>query len=335
MPKLMYTQGLAVLLAAPVNLDALRECLSEAYTIVRETEAAEHWAVGGPSLVVEYRSDVHGYVWVDVAPHPWPDDMGNPQAEPTIFATWSTGGFGPFAFPGGLSRATQQSWRWENALAAVGRHTAFARIRTSYILGAGEGATVAPKDCNPVDELDFITGIAQRISGLPEAICYFNPNGEVLLPANELNSLRDTNRTLGLPDLDVWCNIRMFNLEGGWRYMDTVGNGQLDMTDLEAAFPEKKFRPQDIDRFLRNASLYILRVGSAIGDGDTMSMPGGTNWQAHLFEEGLSSPPRSVVRLLPVGAKGIPGALLPKQPEAEQENMQPPAVKGKPWWKKW
>ena len=40
--------------------------------------------------------------------------------------------------------------------------------------------------------------------------------------------------------------------------MDTVGNGQFDLPDLEAAFPVDTIEPPDVHRFLRNTTLYLL-----------------------------------------------------------------------------
>lgn len=82
-------------------------------------------------------------------------------------------------------------------------------------------------------------------------------------------------REHNLPPLNVWTNIRLFNVTDDWLMMDTVGNWQLDIADQEAIFPKGAFSPQGVDNFLRNASLYILTNGPVIKDGNTMDGPGG------------------------------------------------------------
>ena len=92
--------------------------------------------------------------------------------------------------------------------------------------------------------------------------------------------------------------------------MDSVGNWQLDIPDHEVGFPSADFSPQEVDNFIRNASLYILKNGNIIKDGDTMDGPGNIRWQARHFKNGLSAPPRNTLRWLPFGSKSVPDRLL-------------------------
>src|SRR5262245_53670925 len=225
MPKGFFMQGLVVLLRQDVALAELRDRLS-GYKVVKEVPAGPDWTFGGPALVVEYRPQVNGFVSIDVVPRRWPDHMGDPQRETTLFGAWTTGHFGPYTFPGGLERAAQQSWRWDGAQEAVAGHQAFLRIRLSYIFGASKDAPVMPKDGNPLDELRFLTGLAREILAHPAALCYFNPNGEVLLPHQELGESADFSAAHDLPPLDLWSNIRLFQVSDTWSLMDCVGNWQ-------------------------------------------------------------------------------------------------------------
>ena len=337
MGKGLFTQGVVVLLSEAVAIDDIRNCLAGSYKTGKAAAGAQGWEFGGPSFLVEYRQGDNGYVAVDVVGRQWPDHMGDPKAESMLFGAWSMGHFGPYTFPHGLRRATEQAWRWKDASAAVQRHSAFIRIRASYIFGGvNKNAPVMPPSYDPLGELAFVTEIAMQLLRLPPAICYFNPNGEVLLPADELQRALAFDKEHGLPAFDVWCNVRLFNLENDWILMDTVGNWQLDMVDHEAVFPKGQFMPQEVDHFLKNISLYIQQKGPVIADGNTTNGPGNINWRAFSFDSGLSAPPRNVLRWYPDTVKNIPAALLPQntpsisgKPKAEREQVK------KTWWKLW
>lgn len=333
MAKGFFTQGLAVLFEEAVALDEITGLLS-GFPVTRRTNAPEvGWELSGPALVLAFRPEVNGSVTVDVVDHPWPDDMGHPERAPELFAAWSMGYFGPGAFPGGLQRAVQQSWRWEGAEAAVERHRAFVRIRLTYAIGAKPDDPVFPADTDPLVELQFLTGVVQALLRHSKAICYFNPNGEVLLPPMLCRELIDHNVKHNLPHIDVWTNVRMFRIGEGWILMDSIGNSQIDRQDHEVAFPEDQFEPEDVDLFIRNLSLYLLEKGPVIQDGDTTDGPGNAPWKARALSEGVSSPPRDLLRWLPVGVRGIPEAL--QGGEEDEEGGQGNGAEGKPWWKVW
>lgn len=88
--------------------------------------------------------------------------------------------------------------------------------------------------------------------------------------------------------------------------MDTVGNHQLDIPDVEACFHSASFDFNEVDNFLRNVSLYILNHGEVINDGDTMDGPGHCRWQSHQFDNGICDPPRRVLRWLPMDGRQLP-----------------------------
>ncbi|EDY16549.1 conserved hypothetical protein [Chthoniobacter flavus Ellin428] len=314
MPKGFHTQGLVILLKSPQSLDALRRCVPQ-FEVVKEGPAAGEVWMAGPSLIVAYRPEVNGYVSVDVVDRRWPDHMGDPKKEAMLFACWSMGHFGPFAYPGGLQRAVQQSWTWKEAGATVQKHTAFIRLRTSYIFGAGRDAKVIPPDYDSEHELQFLTSLAGALLECPAALCYFNPNGEVVLPKSIFDDSAAHHTSNELPPLNLWCNVRLFQLGGGWLMMDSVGGNQLDSIDIEVGFPQSLCTPREIDRFIRDTSLYILRKGDVIKDGDTVSGPGNVDRRGKHFEKGMSDPPRRTLRFLPCDQKGIPEILLREKEE--------------------
>src|SRR5256885_16386689 len=100
---------------------------------------------------------------------------------------------------------------------------------------------VMPADCDPLAELRFVTSVALAILDHPRALAYFNPNGEVLLPAKLVRDSLAHAAEHGLPPLDLWSGVRLYNLEEGWTLMDSVGNEQLDMPDHEAVFQKGPF----------------------------------------------------------------------------------------------
>jgi hypothetical protein len=216
------------------------------------------------------------------------------------------GHFGPFAYPGGLSRAAQQCWAWEPGKAIPDRHTAFIRIRSSYGFGAADDDPIMPQDYESLPELEFVTKLAAALLDLPSALCYFNPNGEILRDQDGLRESLNYGWAHELPPLDVWSNIRLFNVNAEWSLMDTVGNAQLDIPDAEACFHAESYDFSDVDNFLRNVSLYVLRNGEVINSGDTMDGPGGIRWQATQFDNGICDPPRRVLRWLPTDGRSVP-----------------------------
>jgi hypothetical protein len=313
----MYTQGASVLFDRSVAIERVEQALGS-FEVVRRIEASEEWAFGGPGLLIAMRPEVNGTVVVDAVNRPWPDHMGDPQQEPMLFGAWSMGNFGPFAFPGNLERAGQHSWGWEEGKTIPSRHRGFIRIRTTYVGGGAPDALVRPHDYDPAPELILVTELARALLELPGALCYFNPNGESLRSAEWLDDSMRRYRDGGPLPLDVWCNIRLFNLgDVGWLMMDSVGMWQLDTPDHEACFPRDAYNCGEVDNFLRNAGWYLYQKGPVIKDGDTMDGPGSIRWQAKKFTRGLVPPPREVLRWLPVDGSAVPEALL-SEPEDEK-----------------
>ena len=83
--------------------------------------------------------------------------------------------------------------------------------------------------------------------------------------------------------------------------MDTIGSNQLDVMDVEAIFPRSKYRPQEVENYLRNVTLYLFNSRPQFKKGDAIDGPNETNlsWTLEVLERGLTSPPREVLRLYP------------------------------------
>jgi hypothetical protein len=310
--KGFFTQGLVILLKETVPIERIEKVLAEEFDITRKVEESPDWAYGGPSVVISYRPEVNGYISVDVVSRPWPDEMGNAQEENVIFGAWAMGYFGPFAFPGGLERAAQQSWDYEEGQKAAKEHKAFIRIRSSYLFGATSPETpVLPRNYDPFQELLHMTRIAYKLLDLSETLCLFNPNGECLASDELIDTVLKRYKESGMPPLEVWTGIRLYNLQedNQWLVMDTVGMQQLDSIDHEAFFHKKYYNPGDVANFLRSLSAYVLKNGPIIKDGDILKGPGEITWQARLIDKGISVPPREVLRWFPMDGREKPADL--------------------------
>src|SRR5262245_43827540 len=176
MAKGFFTQGVVVFFDRAPSLDELAEALAPR-EIAKRLEEARTWEFGGPSLLIPFRPEVNGYVSVDVVARRWPDSMGDPNDGTMVFGAWSMGHFGPYAYPHGLARASKQAWHWPDAEATARRHTAFVRVRSSYVFGGRKDAPVMPESYSAMPELLFATELAEAILSVPGALCYFNPNG--------------------------------------------------------------------------------------------------------------------------------------------------------------
>jgi hypothetical protein len=232
--------------------------------------------------------------------------MGDPKADPMLFGAWTMGHWGPYAFPGNFQRAQDQLWAWREGKEVAGRHAALIHINTSYIFGLRKDAPIMPADYDPLSEIRFVTRIALALLKHPDALAYFNANGEVLADEKLLRKSLDYHEQHQLPPFDIWSNIRLLNPNNGWMIMDTVGMGQLDRPDLEACFPAKGYDLGQVSYFLRNCCLYLQTKGEVIKDKDTMNGPGDINWQAHHVKKELCAPPRRLIRWFPLDGSKVP-----------------------------
>jgi hypothetical protein len=305
----MFTQCVCVLLERPASLAAMEAALGK-FEIRKRNDASGSWEFGGPSLIIPYRPQCHGYAIVDTVDRKWPDHMGDAKQETTLFGAWTMGHFGPFTFPGNLQRAAEQSRHWDSGASVPYRHAAFIRIRSSYVVGGGKNSPVMPEDYKPLPELGFVTRLAFALLALPGALCYFNPNGEMLFDRAGLHKHWDHARTHNLAPLDIWSNVRAFSINPEWTLIDTVGNSQLDFHDVEACFHSESYDGDAVADFVRNVSLYLWNKGDIIKEGNTINGPGGVRWRAGRFEDAISSPPRPVIRFLPIDGRAAPDEVV-------------------------
>ena len=314
MAKGLFTQGMCVLFRKPVEIAALQKQLKDFLCVGQHESMDDDDAP--QTLVYQYAPESNGHLLVTPANSPWPDDMGDPDESPERFVAWSLGQYSPLAFPGCLERAAEQSWGWEDGGEHVKEHTSHVRLLISYVLGVDDvneqddDLPLLPEEYNPLEELHFLSKAVATLLEMPDAICYFNPGGEVLRDADGLRHGMNYAWSHELPPLDMWTNVRLFRATEKWSLMDTVGNGQFDLPDIEAVYRTEDFEPSDIEGFLRSASLYMLQSEEQVEDGDTAEGPGEINWMAMECIDALSDPPRPTIRWIPENDDSPPAELM-------------------------
>lgn len=304
--KGIYTQGVVVLFEAAPKTQALSRALDQFAVLGERPGSADPdaWAFGGPSVLLDYRPKVNGRVQVDVVDRVWPDHMGDPKSEVTLFGAWTMGHFGPCTYPGALTRAVQHAWNWPDGRALAGGHKAFVRIRSSYVLGLSEDAILQPDDYDPLDELRFVTRVQRALGSMQGALAAFNPNGELLVSGETLSSALTRDEAGGDLAMEAWTNVRMFRpheLKGQWLLFDTPGLGQLDVTDHEAAIPFEHPSTEHVPGLLLSMAAYDTSHRGVLGPGDTATDLGGVMWRASAAGDSLVAPPRPVLRWHPDG----------------------------------
>ena len=314
MAKGIYTQAVCLLTDGTPTIDQVRAGLRQhGFPVVWEPAAGENWAFGGPTVVVAYRPDANGYVAVDVVDRPWPDDMGDPKSDPMTFGAWTMGHFGPLAYPGGLGRAGRHAWAWPPAADVAAGHGGFIRARLSYAFGGDGGTPLFPDGYDPLAELTFLDRLTAALLGTPGVVCYYNPNGEVLRDRESFRAVADACVRERKSPLLLWANVRYFHLTPEFAFMDTVGNGQLDVPDVEAVFPSVKYDPGVVDYYLRNVTHYLLGRDHGLKTGEPIDGPGESDsaWVVEVLDQGVVDPPRPVVRLCPTADARAVHEILP------------------------
>lgn len=302
MAKGFFSQGVCLLTDGKTIIEDVRSALeAEKLHIAKQTPAREDWCFSGPSLIIPFRPEVNGYAEVDLVEHPWPDTMGDPKTDPMTFGAWSMGHFGPLAFPGGLARARQHVWLWEAGRTVPEGHRGFIRIRMSYVFGTGQDARVLPENYQPLAEMMFLSRVVLALLNMSSVLCYFNPNGEVLRDGAGFRDTWDACEKQQKIPLLLWMNIRHFNLNERFGLMDSVGNGQLEIQDVEAIYPRAEYDPGTISYYVSNVTHYLLDLDRAIKTGEAIDGPGESNlsWTIEVCKLGIVAPPRRVLRLYP------------------------------------
>jgi hypothetical protein len=271
MPRGVFVQSAAILCSSPPSLTEIQQRLPGAVP----TQPGSGWEEPGPGWWVPW----HGQrLLVDYQASRWPDEM----TEPAVRSAWAAGWLGPTAYPGGLQRAVDHNALWSDGGAAVEAHRGVLRI--------GLESEQEPS----LEQIEQVTKVATLLLELPQALAYFNPNGEVLLSRSHLIELTQFARTKGRPPYDLWCNLRLFGAGEDWAVIDSVGMGQFGQRDHEICFPSS------IDRVAaanvaHNLCHYQVSSRPDFHSGDTVDGPGGP-WVTLESPEGFRSPARPTLR---------------------------------------
>ncbi len=281
-------------------------------SIERQMPASENWQHAGETIVVPFQSGVGGGVSIDVVEYPWPDHMGDPKSDTMTMSAWSMGFFGPFAFPGGLQRAVVHAWGRPAGRSIVPAHRGVVRLRTSSIPEASSNPAAKPRNGDALLELQFLTHLVSAVGSAPGVMCYFNPNGEVLQDLARFKSISDACQRQEKIPLQLWANVRLFKLTADFGIMDTVGNEQFDVMDIETIYPTGKYDPATIDYYMRNVTHYLLDMDRELQTGEAIDGPDERelSWVIESRESAVTHPPRRALRLSPAAdAEAIRAAL--------------------------
>lgn len=302
-----YTQGVAILLSAPVQMADLKTVL-KGFKVTGESEAAPSWTTRGPSIFLELEPGSRGRIEVDIVNRRWPDaDDGEDESE-LIAEARESGLFGPTCEPGALLRAAQFC-TWPEGRDCAAKHQAFLRVRVTYSPLDGPYNTKLPADYSSTRECEPMLGVVEALLEHPASLCYFNPNGEVLASLEELAQTCDHYHKAAAPAINMLANRRFVKVENSdWMLVDVLGLGQVDTTDFEVCFTDR-YDPNEMAVFLVKTALPMIKSGKVIKDGHTLEGPGGVLFEAKSFATSHLQPSREVVRFRPRDATVSPKEL--------------------------
>jgi len=290
----MFLQTGVVLFGLPISLDAVASALAADFPIVRRSERddeASYWLGGEGTLLVASGPGPNASHTVEVFHRPWPDSMGDPEHDAELFGAWSLRYFGLATFPYALARAAAQP------VAPSAEHVAFVRFSFSYLRGTDDDATVCPPDRDVASELAALASLAERICGLPGALAWFAPNGEVLLEAQSARG-KLLQQAAGEPMVELWVSTRVVPA-GNHLLVETVGMGALGLRpmaafDHQVLLPDLGLEMELVVRFLREVSGAVRLLGSEQVPTESLLGPGG-RWSPEQAESD-NPPPREMVR---------------------------------------
>jgi hypothetical protein len=256
---------------------------------------------------LEYREECFGQYVIDIVDRPWPDELDYDKPDSKLHRAWREGCFGISTCPGALDRAKEQSWIWPEGREAIKEANAFLRVRTTFMLDRDEefeDDDWIPCDYYAPEELMEMHWVILALFKLPQVICYFNPQGEVLRDEASFDQTDELYYDNELPALELWSNARLFRVDEQWTLMDTVGNSQLGVPDIEAVFFSEAYSPVDVEQLLRLTTMYLLDAPEE--DIQTMEDENKTTWKLSFENDSICDPPRQVVRLTPDDGRAPP-----------------------------
>jgi hypothetical protein len=293
MPAGFFTETAVVLFEHAPSFDAVASCVRGEARAVRDPSDVRWFAARDAVRVIDPARN--GRLVVDVIASAWPDDMGDPQRDAMLFGAWTMGAFGRFTQPDALARARGQAWGHAELAARSTSHHAFVRIRTTYVIGGGDDAPIAPEGRSLLGELDAIWETALAVLALPGAIAFFDPTAELLVPAERVARSIAQARERNEPPIDLLVHPRLFRLDGERFVMDSLGMERAAIPDVELLLAPS-IDPTHGAGFILDVSQYHFVRGAAIAEGHTIDGPGG-RYHAEHGRNAVAPPARPVVRL--------------------------------------
>lgn len=299
----LYAHSAYVLLGAHGTIEQADEALASltgSRRVIKGSYEYDPW-VGGDSVMIE--EGATGITMVDVVNQAWPDGMGEPESEPLLFIAWATGMFGPSVFPGALERAVSIGRHRVDGARQVYRHVAFFRIRT---LGT-------PSRSNAQRDLTWIAAIADALLKLPDALCFFDPNGEVLLSRELFESRYPAWSQQRSFPLDLWTSVRTLTdlAHPNWEIIDIIGLRRFGFPDHEIVVRKNRFTADDLAAFLSDLGARVLDAREVPGHGEQLVGPDGVNFHARSEVHALGSPVRPVIRWFAMNGDVPPSDFAP------------------------
>ena len=315
---------MVMLLKSAPTLQELKKVLSKHKIVSEKPNGIQGWETCGPAILLDYREEYNGLFVIDIIDKPWPDELDCEKPDSTLHKAWLEGCFGIATAPGSLERAVEHCWFWPEGRELVPQAKAFLRIRSTFMIDRDdwmEGDEWIPSDYYPADELQEFHMVIRDLFELPQVICYFNPQGEVLRDKETFIEYDDLCYDNEIPPLGLWANARFFKINDEWVMMDTVGNSQIEVLDVEACFHIDSYEPHDIDQLLRVVTLYQLEDDEFEGS-DTVEDENGVSWKVSFEQDGLCDPPRRVIRLIPQDGREPPAELAASNSGLDPEDTE-------------
>lgn len=305
-----FTQSAYILFKpAPTSDDIDTMLKTQGFSVIRHEHGTDLLTAATASVVFEValQTEKSISVRIDIMHSPWPDTIS--KKDPVRLLSWHTGVFGRFAYPGCLERALQECRTWPEANRVVKQHTALLRLRvvSQYKPDAHE---VLRKGTG-FEEILVLTRLLLAFDRVSGVLGYFFPGGEALCSREMLSATWQQYTHNNRKPFDLWLmwinrRLARANEEPDWAIIDIVGLYQIGVTDIEACFQHVRYQPDQVAIWLLNVASYLSENGSIIQDGNTLTGPGGIDWQAHSYESSLQFPPRPVLCLRPLDNTTLP-----------------------------
>jgi hypothetical protein len=296
MTQSFFSQCVAVLVSEAPGLAELRLILErEGYTIKADEDVSQWPEMQGAGLTLATDFANGASCWVDICEFPWPDDLGVTEPPTLVTGAHMMGAFGPFSHPGAFARALQAPG-YDAVAQEARRHRAFVRFRVSYLIpSSGESAEArfaSAENANPTWEIGWLLRAAASLRGMPTALAYFNPAGELLLPMQALTGLITFAFEHKTFPVEAVCRVRGCPVDEQWSLVDSLGMAQFGLRDHEFAWSGTQPSRQEQVAFLINLLRYQISEAAPMAGGHTTDGPQNKLWRAEEREASCMIPER-------------------------------------------